>query len=126
LVKAICIRCGQYKAAPSRTCGRCHLDPSSDDELLVRSAYFSVERFEKPSDREAYCRELEKIAESLKAGEPGTADERELERLRAQLRLVREVGWRNVLGALARIFLPAMVVLAALYGAIFVLQSWRD
>ena len=124
-MRAICVQCGSVKTAPSRKCRRCGLDPKRDDDLLVKSVYLSQDRFDDPKEQQRCAEELPLFAEMLKAGGQISFDEHDLERLRGQLGAVREVRWWNVFGALLRIFLPAILALGAVYGALWALKNLR-
>lgn len=125
MIRAICVRCGAAKPHATKTCKRCNVDPTVDDALLVRSVYLSLARFESPDDHPDYESELAELARNIEAGSEIDFDERELTRLREQLLAVKQVSWPDVLRALVRIFLPAFVVLAAIYGAILTLRLAR-
>jgi hypothetical protein len=120
---ALCARCGSAKRRPWRKCARCGLDPALDEELLVQSVYLSVERFEDGGERQRYRKELGELAQRMRAGERPAFDQRELARLRKQRRLVASVPFSAVLGALFRLFLPAIVVIAILV-AIILVRRW--
>lgn len=121
--EAVCIQCGAWKRHPARACRRCGLDPRRDGETLVKSVYLSTGRFDAPEDRAAYREELKRASSELAAGTPVQFDERELERLRHERAAVNQVPLRAVYGALGRLFLPAVLFLAVLYGLIFLLRA---
>lgn len=117
---AICLRCGASKKRPWTACGSCGLDPADDREVLVKSVYLSVERFEDGTERRRYRKELDEIASRIRAGEAPELDEAELKRLRKQRRLVESVPASAILGALFRFFLPVIVVVVILVVIIIV------
>ena len=112
--KAICPACGQARAKPWLVCKGCGLDPSQDDELLIRSVYLSVDRFEDGSDRARYAKELEGIAKRLSECAEYSYDTDEIERLRKQKLAISSVPDSAVWGAVFRLFLPAIFVFIAL------------
>lgn len=120
---ALCARCGSAKRRPWRKCGQCGLDPSDDEELLVQSVYLSVERFEDGDERRRYRKELGELAQRMRAGERPVFDEKVLARLRKQRQLVASVPFYAVLGAVFRLFLPVIVVVAILV-AIILVRRW--
>lgn len=123
VTRALCPRCGAPKKRPWSSCDRCGLDPAEDEEALVRSVYLSIERFEDGDDRRHYRTELEELARRIRAGESPSYDEAVLEELRMQKRLVASVPASAVWGAVFRLFLPAIVVVAALVILILVRRS---
>ncbi len=123
MTDAICIRCGSRKRAPWRRCRRCGLDPSGDPEALVRSVYLSTARFDAPDDRRAWGAALDAVGARIEAGTPPEFDAGELRRLRAQRDAVRRAPASAVWGAVFRLFLPALVFLATLFGAVLLLRS---
>jgi hypothetical protein len=104
-------------------CGACGLDPTQDPEALVRSVYLSTGRFDDFDEGEAYREELAGIALQIQAGQAPSFDEADLARLREQRAHVLQVKPRFVAGALARLFLPALLFLAALWGLVFLLRA---
>jgi hypothetical protein len=111
-MKSICIRCGAAKKLPWNKCRRCSFLPKDDD--LVKSVYCSIGRFDEPDDAADYEKELEEMSSALARGEPIVYDEAELERLREQRRLVGSVRGPDLLLALFRIFLPAILFIAVM------------
>ena len=95
-------------------CRNCGLDPADDEEALIKSVYLSVERLDDGDDLRRYRRELNELGERIRAGESPAFDEVELERLREQKRLVESVPSSAVWGAVFRLFLPAIIVMALL------------
>ncbi len=123
MTDAVCIRCGSRKRTPWRRCRRCGLDPSGDPETLVRSVYLSTARFEAPDERRAWAATLDAVAARIEAGTPPEFGDGELRRLRAQRDAVRRVPASAVWRAVLRLFLPALVFLAILFGAVLLLRS---
>jgi type VI protein secretion system component VasF len=91
----------------------------------VRSVYLSTGRFESPHRRAVYRAELAKTRQQIEDGQAPRFDEEELERLRQQRRLVAAVPGRAVLGALVRLFLPALLFLGALNGLLWLVRWLR-
>lgn len=114
MANALCPRCGTAKKRPWEKCSHCALDPAGDEEALVESVYLSVERFEDGDDRKRYCKELDELAERIRAGERPAFDEAQIEQLRAQKRRMESVPYSAVWGAVFRLFLPAIIVMAVL------------
>ena len=114
MANALCPRCGTPKKQPWVKCKNCGLDPADDEEVLVKSVYFSVERFDDADDRQRYGKELDELGKRLRAGERPSFDDAELEQLRQQKRLVASVPYSAVWGAVFRLFLPAIIPLAVL------------
>lgn len=82
----------------------------------MKSVYLSTGRFASARRRVRYRGELAGIGRQISEGQTPRYLETELERLRAQRRLAESVPMRLVWGALARLFLPAVLFLAVLYG----------
>jgi hypothetical protein len=111
---ALCPRCGTSKKRAWAMCRNCGLDPADDEEALVKSVYLSVGRFDDGDDRRRYREELDELGARIRAGESPAFDEAELERLRKQKRLVESVPASAVWGAVFRLFLPVIIVVAVL------------
>lgn len=114
MVNALCTRCGTPKKKPWKRCSSCGLDPTQDEDVLVKSVYLSVERFEDGDDRRRYAKELDDLAVRMRAGEKPDFEPAALEKLRKQKRLVESVPVSAVWGAVFRLFLPAIVVVIIL------------
>ena len=114
MASALCPRCGTTKKRPWEACKRCGLDPAADEDALLRSVYLSVERFDDGDERRRYRRELDALGERLRAGRSVAFDEAELGKLRERKRLVESVPAAAVWGAVFRLFLPVIVVVAIL------------
>ncbi|HVU01153.1 MAG TPA: hypothetical protein VHE30_05350 [Polyangiaceae bacterium] len=121
MANAICIQCGSRKRAASHRCRNCGFQPG-DDEALLRSVYLSIGRYEEPDAQERYAHELDEVGQQVRSGAPPEFDSTELNRLREQLRAVRSISWFAVLNTLLRIFFPAMLLLALLFGLVFALR----
>jgi hypothetical protein len=122
--EAICVRCGAWKRQPWHPCRRCKFDPTRDREALVRSVYLSAGRFDSLPERRAYRETLRRMATDIEAGASPSFDETELQRLRTQRDLLRSIPTSAVYATLLRLFLPAILFLAALYGLVLFLK-WR-
>jgi len=124
MTKAICISCGTAKGAPWRTCPRCGLDPTRDDELLVRSVYLSTSRYTGDECEEAlaYSKKLDDLGRMLSSGGKIEYDESEIARLWSQLKLIRSIPRSAVWGALLRFLLPGLVFVGGLWVLYFVLR----
>jgi len=115
MLQAICVRCGSPKGQPWVKCDHCTLDPSSDDEALVRSVYLSTGRFQTREQQHAWSKELETISSAIRNGDQPAFDEAELRRLRRQKRSVDTVPTAAVWGAFARFLLPGVIFMLALF-----------
>jgi len=114
-IKAICIRCGEHKQAAFDVCSRCGLDPSLNEEDMIKSAYLSLGRFNRDEQRD-YEGELLLMGRALRDGyEVIKYDSKELDRLRAQKHLVESVPSSAAWGALFRFFLPSIGLLIFLW-----------
>jgi hypothetical protein len=125
MAEAICLRCGSAKGKPWETCTRCRFDPTRDEDSLVRSAYLSVGRFDDPAEQERYRVELDRVGGEIQRGlEPAFA-EAELARLARQRKEIEAISPSAVWGAVARLFLPAAVLIAALFGLAWAIRLAR-
>ncbi len=106
--------CGTPKKGPWKRCNSCGLDPTQDEDALVKSVYLSVERFDGGNDRRRYGRELGDLAVRMRAGERPDFEPAALEELRKQKRLVESVSASAAWGAVFRLFFPAIVVVIVL------------
>ncbi|MGE5194243.1 MAG: hypothetical protein ACM3U2_17255 [Deltaproteobacteria bacterium] len=115
MTEAICLRCGSRKRRPWHQCSQCGFDPRDDNDALVKSVYLSTGRFENPEQHDKYRHELEAIGEQLCAGQSIEFDREELARLAAQHELVQSVPFVALLGAVTRLFLPAIAFIGVLF-----------
>ncbi len=125
MAKAICISCGNHKEEPWRKCEQCGYDPSEDEDAMLRSVYLSSARFEEAGDKRRYELELDQVACMIARGEMLPFDDAELNRLRIEKRAVDAVPSRRVWCALARLFIPAMMLLGLLWLIWLTLRSLR-
>jgi len=114
MVNALCTGCGTPKNKPWKRCRGCGLDPTQDEDVLVKSVYLSVERFQDGDDRRRYAKQLDELGVRMRAGEEPAFEPAALEKLRKQKRLVESVPNSAVWGAVFRLFLPAIVVMVVL------------
>jgi hypothetical protein len=98
------------------------LDPAADEETLIKSVYLSVGRFAEPADKERYRVELDGLGTEIKRGVEPAFVETELARLARQRNDVGAVRPLAAWGAVFRLFLPAMVLLALLFGLVFAMR----
>jgi hypothetical protein len=118
---SICIKCGTAKRIALRRCSACGFDPSKDEDSQVRSVYLSTGRYEDPADQEYYALQLPQLAASIRSGQPVEFEAAELDRLRDQKRLVESVPLRAVWGAVFRLFLPGLLLIAGIWLLVLVL-----
>lgn len=116
MAKAICVNCGAKKSAPWKPCKACGLDPQGDEELLLRSVYLSLGRFEDETDQERYGQELDKIGRAIAGGEAFLFEPGELTRLRSQLRAFQQIPLSAVLWTLFLWALPGLLIIIGLWG----------
>lgn len=122
--QAVCIRCGAWKRWPPEKCRRCGFEPS-DDVDLSKSLYLSKARFDDADERADLGPFLEEASATLRAGGTVQYDPAELQRLSERLSDFRSVSSRQVWGAVFRFFLPGILLLAALFGLLYLLRSGR-
>ena len=125
MAKAICIRCGHAKSRPWKACRKCGFDPSDDEEALAKSVYLSAGRFEDAARQAAYERELDKVGMALSQGQSITYDKPELERLLEQKRTLERIPALAPWGAVARFFLPAVILLLVIAAIWLLLRVLR-
>lgn len=112
-MKALCIKCGAFKATPWESCPECKFLPVDED--LVRSVYCSSGRFvSDPERRIAYEHELLKMSADIRSGTPLVLDCHELARLRAEREVIHACN-PSVAKILFRISLPAIVMFMAFF-----------
>jgi hypothetical protein len=125
-MKALCIRCGTIKSRIWRPCSTCGFDPRrADEESMLRSVYLSTVRFDEPSEQRRYANELDHISDDIRNGRQINFEPEELRRLLVQKRVAESVRTRDVLWFLARIFAPAVGIIAALWLLYAVLALFR-
>lgn len=122
MARAICVRCGYAKSKPWRKCRHCGLDPTQDDEALVRSVYLSTGRYDTEEDQRAYEEELDAVGRAIRSGGSVTYDSAELERLRGQRRAVENYAPWSVVW---RLFLPAGLLIGGLLVVYAILRFVR-
>ena len=89
---------------------------------MVRSVYLSVGRYDDPAEQERYSQELVLVKRAIREGGTINYELAELQRLRDQLHSVRSVSSAAIFGALFRLFLPAILFLAALYLLLYIIR----
>jgi hypothetical protein len=126
MAEAICLQCGNKKSIPWKKCRQCRYDPrhDADPDALVKSVYLSVGRYDDQVEQVRYRSELDDISIKIERGEQLFFSEVELVRLRKQKVLVESIPDSAVLGALIRLFLPAVGFIALMFGLIHLL-SWK-
>lgn len=122
MASAICIKCGTEKTAPWKKCQNCRFDPSKNEDDLVKSVYLSSGRYEDQEKQKKYMHELDNIGELIKNGQSPSFDSDDLERLREQKHDVESISLLTVFKTLFRLFLPAIIFLAILYGLLLFLK----
>lgn len=122
MARALCIRCGAHKKMPWKACPACGLDPSSDSEMMVKSVYLSVGRFDEPEAHDKYEHELDEISAQLQSGAAISFDPAELQRLDEQRQMVESVTRGQVYGALFRFLLPGFAVAGGVWLLYFLLR----
>jgi hypothetical protein len=120
--RALCMRCGVAKKSPYAQCPACGFEPRNDADL-VKSVYLSVGRFEDGDDQARYATQLIDLSSALRAGGSVEYVSSELSRLSQQLTQVRSVSPSAAWGTVARLFLPALLFLALLWGVVWLLRS---
>jgi hypothetical protein len=99
-------------------CASCGFRPEEGSKDEVKSVYLSLGRYEDLYDNDAneerYRSELEKSSALIKAGGEIDFDEKELQRLEEQRRLVYSVTTVQILYGLFRLFLPAFIIIGVL------------
>lgn len=113
---AICIRCGAEKAHPYDRCGDCRFEPARDSDDIAESLYLSEFRFSEPDAIERWLGELEAIAERLRRRESYHVEPAELQRMRSVAVSLASQPASVAYKALLRYFLPALVLLALVWG----------
>jgi hypothetical protein len=111
--RAICIRCGTTKRRAKTACGHCGFRPTSDIDV-ARSIYLSSERFFAAEPHPAWEAQMQEAQQRLRAAEPVWYDEGTLQEILATKALVRSVPWWSPVGALLKLWIPIVVVIAAL------------
>jgi len=92
---------------------------------LSKSLFLSKARYEDDEDQTDLERTLEEATVTLRAGGAIQYDPSELQRLSERIREFQSVtGWQ-VWGAVLRFFLPGVLLLAALFGLLYLLRSGR-
>jgi hypothetical protein len=119
---AICIACGEEKAHPFDPCGACKLTPAPGEQQ-IKSLYLSEYRYSDGEQMEKWLDELESIAAQLQRSQSFDYDPSELKRMAAVDARIRAIPPSAAWGALFRFFLPAIILLAALWGIVFVLRA---
>jgi hypothetical protein len=105
---AVCASCGRKKRRPDVKCRECGADPTTNEELMVKSVYLSAWRFDEPHQRLEYTNALKAVGAGLRQGRPVDYDAEELARIRKQLHEGRAMQ-PAMLGCAARFFVPEMI-----------------
>jgi hypothetical protein len=122
-LRAVCVKCGASKHFAPDACSGCLFTPVSDEDLarsFILSRSFSIEGQivgRSPA-------ELAKVASTIEKGQPYEFAAGEVADVAHAIRQFRSVKPRHVVGALARTFLPVVLLLLAMWIAIWVLR-WR-
>jgi len=95
VARAICLRCGAAKRQSTTACKSCGLDPRGDPRVVAQSHLLSIDRYEDGTDRKRYARELDDIADRIRAGEQVTFEESEIEREIEVIELGKRLTWRH-------------------------------
>lgn len=122
MATAICLQCGAKKRKPYAECARCGYQPH-DDKSLIRSVYLSIHRYEDPQEQDRYADELDVIAERLATSQGYDFDEGDLRRLREQWQEMAAVTNSMLISALARCFLPGVLLVGGLLLLVLLLRN---
>lgn len=120
-LRAVCVKCGASKRFAPDSCVGCQFTPVSNEDLaksFILSRSFSVEGQvvgRSPT-------ELAKLASQIEQGQPYEFAAAEIAAVAHAIQQFRSVKPRHVIGALARLFLPAVLLLLALWVAIWWLR----
>ena len=123
MAKAICINCGATKRRGGDSCRECGFDPQKDETTLAKSIYLSSERAvvgNAPPDWEG---ELAVVQAAIQAGRKPAFDSDEIERIIISNRAAREVSLRAVWLTVLRFFLPALLLIGAIWLCVSILRS---
>jgi hypothetical protein len=89
----------------------------------VKSVYLSIGRFDDADDQARYATQLMDFSSTLRSGGSVEYVSSDLSRLSQQLTQVRSVHPSAAWGTVVRLFLPALLLLALLWGVVWLLRS---
>jgi hypothetical protein len=110
-VRAICIKCGADKRRAVTTCTQCKFRPTSDLDL-AKSVSLSIEQFVTPEEPDAaWDMRMREAQRQLQAGQPVEYDERQLQDLIDNKKLIARIPLSAPLGAVFRLWIPIFVMI---------------
>jgi hypothetical protein len=123
MIRSICIDCGAQKSDIWSTCPECGLDPNRDEDVKLKSFYYSTGRFSGEEDRIAYAQELARISVKRKNGEDLVFDAHDLSRLKEQLAAYEAIKTKDLVLFLVRLFAPGLMLLL-IFVAVYLLLHY--
>jgi hypothetical protein len=118
MILAVCIRCGSIKRSPAAGCAVCHFRPQRAGDKarsLILSTAYEIDGDYRGKTRE----ELTAIAAAIARGQPYIFDEAVVRSVVEYAERVLAVPARRLAIDGLRWFLPPILVLAAVYFALF-------
>lgn len=89
---------------------------------MTKSVYLSTLRFNDPAEQERYAEVLDRLAADIRSGKRVEFIADEMNRLRLQKRLVDAVKTRHIFLFLAKMFAPAVGIIALLWSIYAIVQ----
>lgn len=121
--EAVCISCGESKSHPWDVCNSCKFSPGDNLQLLVKSAYLSVGRYEDRRDQDIYRIDLLKIGQGIKSGSDTYFNKSDIDRLTHQLIMVKGVKWYQPWICVGEYFVKYTIKASIVFCVIFLIAK---
>ena len=113
-MRAICIKCGADKKRAIATCAHCKFRPASDLDL-ANSMSLSIEQFVPPEEPDsAWDSRMREAQRRLRGGQPAEYDERVVQELLENKKLVDSVPLSKMVWMILRLSIPLILSIAAI------------